>query len=222
MTITRTHVFAAVFVCAAFFLLLGPGAAEAKRPTPCWKVLINDWYDGRIDGTYAIPCYRQALTHLPKDVQEYSSARDDIKQALQKRITQKVSNKGGKTGNGPTSTGGDDGGDQSGVPGGVPGGGDDKGDKGGKGGPGNTNGPGPGDGSDRNATGGRNDPDSIIPGAGSADSVPVPLIVLGSLAALLMAAGAAGFVLRRTRARRLQLASAAAVGKRPGESPPAQ
>jgi len=38
----------------------------------------------------------------------------------------------------------------------------------------------------------------------------------------LVSGGAAGFVLRRTRARRLQLASAAAVGKRPGESPPAQ
>ena len=36
----------------------------------------------------------------------------------------------------------------------------------------------------------------VIPGAGSPDSIPIPLIVLGSIAALLMAAGAAGAVPR--------------------------
>src|SRR5207248_10730267 len=63
-------------------------AAAAKGKPPCWKTLINDWYDGRIDGTYPIHCYRDALKNLPADVETYSSARDDIKQALQKRITQ--------------------------------------------------------------------------------------------------------------------------------------
>ncbi len=63
-------------------------SAKAKKPAPCWKVLINDWYDGRIDGTYPIHCYREALNHLPTDVDTYSSARDDIRQALQQRITQ--------------------------------------------------------------------------------------------------------------------------------------
>ncbi len=54
----------------------------------------------------------------------------------------------------------------------------------------------------------------------SADSVPVPLIVLGAVALLLMAAGAAGFVARRQRTRKLQLASAEALPQRPGGSPP--
>ena len=76
-------------------------AAAAKGTTPCWKTLINDWYDGRIDGTYPIHCYRDALKHLPTDVETYSSARDDIKQALQKRLTQGT-NGGGTT----TTTGG--------------------------------------------------------------------------------------------------------------------
>ena len=52
----------------------GAAGAVAKSKTPCWKVLINDWYDGRIDGIYAIHCYRDALQHLPADVDTYSSA----------------------------------------------------------------------------------------------------------------------------------------------------
>jgi hypothetical protein len=45
-------------------------------------VLLNDWYDGRIDGTYPLHCYQDALKHLPSDVDTYSSARDDIERAL--------------------------------------------------------------------------------------------------------------------------------------------
>ena len=79
------------------------GPAAAKGKTPCWKTLINDWYDGRIDGTYPIHCYRDALKHLPTDVETYSSARDDIKQALQKRITQGSHNPKGGTAAGPAA-----------------------------------------------------------------------------------------------------------------------
>ena len=68
-------------------VLLTTGTAAAKAP--CRQELINDWYDGRIDKTYAIPCYREAINHLPADVQNYSSARDDITRALQARIAQK-------------------------------------------------------------------------------------------------------------------------------------
>ena len=76
-------------------ILIGVGiaalalAAAVARPlpaaaaTPCWKALLNDWYDGRIDNTYPLHCYSDALTHLPADVQTYSSAHDDILRALQ-------------------------------------------------------------------------------------------------------------------------------------------
>ena len=37
----------------------------------CWKTVIQDWYvDGRLDGTYARRCYREALDELP--VRAYS------------------------------------------------------------------------------------------------------------------------------------------------------
>ena len=67
--------------CATF-------APPAPAATPCWKLLLNDWYDGAISNIYPIPCYHQAIKHLPTDVQVYSSARDDIKQALSQRIVQ--------------------------------------------------------------------------------------------------------------------------------------
>ena len=54
---------------------------------------------------------------------------------------------------------------------------------------------------------------------GSADSVPVPLIVLGAVALLLIVAGATGFLTRRMRTRRVQLASAAATPPGPGKPP---
>ena len=37
--------------CAGLVLALGT-AAPASAATPCWKALINDWFDGTIDKTY--------------------------------------------------------------------------------------------------------------------------------------------------------------------------
>ena len=67
--------------------------ASATRSTasaaPCWKALLNDWYDGRIDNLYPLPCYRQAINHLPTDIRVYSSAHDDIDRALAVAIAHK-------------------------------------------------------------------------------------------------------------------------------------
>jgi hypothetical protein len=68
----------------------GPAAAAAppvQSPT-CAKRLLADWGDGRIDGAYPVACYRAALRSLPTDLEVYSSAHDDITQALSKRIVQ--------------------------------------------------------------------------------------------------------------------------------------
>jgi hypothetical protein len=66
-------------------------ATPATAATPCWKLLLNDWYDGTINNTYPIPCYHQAVNHLPTDVQVYSSARDDILRALQQAVQKQKS-----------------------------------------------------------------------------------------------------------------------------------
>jgi hypothetical protein len=61
-------------------------AAPAGAASSCAARLIADWRDGRIDRTYPVACYRQALAHLPEDLQVYSSAQNDITRALQTRI----------------------------------------------------------------------------------------------------------------------------------------
>ena len=61
-------------------------SAPAEAAAPCWKLLITDWYDGTINKSYPIPCYRQAIDHLPTDARLYSNARDDILRAMQLEI----------------------------------------------------------------------------------------------------------------------------------------
>jgi hypothetical protein len=182
-----------LFTCALAAILGLVVAGPAAAKTPCWKALINDWYDGRIDGTYAIPCYQQAINHLPTDVSQYSSAASDIRRAQAAALDQKKTHKSG-TVTPPATT--------------------DKGDGGGTGG--NQPGSGPQSGGDgtsttpatpTNTTPGRrvSSPISSVINAGSdhADSVPIPLLVLAGIAGLLLAAGSAGFIARRVQARRL-------------------
>ncbi|MFL5963484.1 MAG: hypothetical protein ACJ757_11410 [Gaiellaceae bacterium] len=151
-----------------------PARAAASAGTPCWKVLLNDWYDGRIDGSYPRHCYNDALKHLPADVSTYSSAHDDILRALQSATAKQ--RKGGqkvgpntllKPAAGPKKRSG-----------------------------GSTT-------TTSTRTGRQQEPGlagKLDPGSPS--SLPVPLLVLGGLALLLVAAGGAGLVAKRIQARR--------------------
>jgi hypothetical protein len=56
------------------------GVGQAR--TNCTSAVLQDWRDGRIDGTYSVDCYRTALKHLPEDLRIYSSAESDIQRAL--------------------------------------------------------------------------------------------------------------------------------------------
>jgi hypothetical protein len=75
---------------------------SAARQTPvdstCAEVLVRDWADGRIDGTYPVVCYRAALKSLPTDLRIYSSAPDDISEALRQRIVQSAQQRPAKIG----------------------------------------------------------------------------------------------------------------------------
>ena len=156
-------------------------AALLKTSSTCYRDVINDWiqHEPNVVGTYAIPCYGQAIQYLNSlpDVTGYSSAPDDIRRAMLAAIHQ-------ERGNGP---GGGLGG------GGGPGSG-----------PGGTNGPGGGGGSDGTSGGGGHHGSSFlgINGASSATSIPLPLIVLGALAVLLALAALATWLARRLQTRR--------------------
>jgi hypothetical protein len=78
----------------ALLSLAGSGlAAAALAVVPasaakgCAQAILQDWRDGRIDHVYAPACYRQALAYLPEDLRVYSSAETDISRALQARLT---------------------------------------------------------------------------------------------------------------------------------------
>jgi hypothetical protein len=89
----------------ALALVLAVSAVAAEPVTAasaCWKTLLDDWYDGRIDGTYPTACYRSAIEHLPADAVLYSNAKAEITAALRART---MSGASGATGssrvNGP-------------------------------------------------------------------------------------------------------------------------
>jgi hypothetical protein len=153
-------------------------AALQQATSTCWLQVINDWLDNNVvNGTYAIPCYTQAIQKLSSypDIAGYSSAIDDIRRAQLAAIRQDRSNGSGLGGgtSGPSS---------------------------------NTNGPagpaGPGGGSDGNGPGGGSHHFLGIGGPSSATSIPLPLIVLGALAVLLALAALATWLARRVQARR--------------------
>ena len=74
-------------IVLAFAVTFGVAAAPASAAgIPCWKALINDWFDGRIDKKYEPECYTQAIKHLPIDVKQYSGAEDDIRRAYTRLI----------------------------------------------------------------------------------------------------------------------------------------
>jgi len=81
-SIARTAALLALLTFAAL-ALSGPAAAA----TSCGKKVVDDWYaDGRVDGTYPFHCYDDAIEILPRDVRDYSSAKEDIERALQARM----------------------------------------------------------------------------------------------------------------------------------------
>ena len=154
------------------------GAGPVAAAKGCAREVIDDWYsDGRVDKLYDLHCYEDAIDALPEDVIAYSSAKEDIERALQDALgkDQPVD-----------STDPDPGDDQTG--GAVPpssGGGDE-----------------PTDGGEpRDGTPGESE--ALPDETSDASSVPLPLIVLGALALLLLAAGGAGYINRRLQARRV-------------------
>jgi hypothetical protein len=163
---------------AGLALALGH-ATPASAGIPCWQAVINDWYDnGQVDQKYPRSCYSEAISHLPTDVDTYSSAKDDIKRA---ELASLRSN-GGRGGGGP---------DQS-SPTTEP---NTRSASSAKSTP-----PAP-----KPESSGKGAIVKTIEWLGPSDaaSVPVPLLILAGVAFLLLAAAGGSFISRRLQARRL-------------------
>ena len=184
-TLTPQKLLLGAAIVAAALVASAAHAPRASAATPCWKLLLTDWYDGRIDNTYPIHCYTDALKHLPPDVATYSSAHDDIERALAtaklelkksgKTVTPNTlvpPNNGGNTQTKTTTT-------KSGTA---------------------TTTTATGTTSTSPGKQSQNAIDQLNPNSPS--SVPLPLLVLGGLALLLVAAGAAGLIAKRYQNRK--------------------
>jgi hypothetical protein len=153
--------------------------ATAGAAVPCRDRIYNDWYhDGKIATTYPIACYRDALKKVPTDAREYSSLADDIRSAMQGALARKHG--------------------QTQVPAQIGQGGAAKSPR--------------SEANSSKSTTAPHDPapdqvsstlpTSTVASATTSDGsggVPVPLLVLGGLALLLIAVGAAGLVAKRRR-----------------------
>jgi hypothetical protein len=159
---------------AAALSLLAASPSVAHAATPCWKRVIKDWTaDGIINGHYSPQCLRQAIDKAPPDLKDYSPIIDDINAALLDALAAKnATNKSGVV-RGPTN-------------------------------PGSPNPP-----------GGKLTPkaakklaEKAVPHAGTASSipdssrsVPLPLLILGSIVLALLLAAASPPLIQRLRAR---------------------
>ena len=182
----RTFFVAVVLVLSAVASL--SFASTAGAATKCGQQVLADWYDnGRIDRLYPLNCYEEAIDAIPDDIGPYVDAEEVITRALQGALRGDL-DQGGCD---PSADGSAD--DCSRQPGG--------GSNGGNGG--NDNGGGSGGGSNGGSTGtGGDDPGQVAPDVdtSSPSSVPIPLLVLGGMSILLLAAGGLGYVSRRRQA----------------------
>jgi hypothetical protein len=163
-----------VMLAALLSLLVLSGPASAAKP--CGRQVLDDWNDGRIDGTYDLHCYDDAIELIPRDVRYYSSAEEDIRRALQAALRNEKAppNKGGQVA--PPVEPVDDPDTDTTTTGGTSA-------------PPPSDGPGP----------------EVAPPVGteSVSSVPIPLLILAGLALLLVAGGSAGYLVRRFQSRRI-------------------
>jgi hypothetical protein len=160
-----------ILVAVAAVIGLTPAQkAQARIESKCSAALIHDWYvDGRIDHTYQVHCYREALKSIPEDQIIYGTLREDLTRALQTAIRKH------------------DGDVSGGTPVVPPGGGGPEG---------------PSSGATNDKNEGWITRVARKLGPDTADSIPVPLLVLGGLALLLMAAAGVSFIARRVQAKR--------------------
>ena len=184
---TRKTGLALVALASALALLVAVPAASAapaasQKATPkCWLQVVNDWLaHGAVTNYYAIPCYTQAIQNLSSypDIKQYSSAIDDIHRALLAAIHEEHGGPGAGSSGGGSSNG------SSGGGGGAAGGGG-------------------GSGQSPGGNGGLVRRIAHDIGPGNAQSIPLPLLVLGGLAALLLLTAAGTWVMRRMQSRRV-------------------
>ena len=187
LTLHRVLRLGLLLIALVMVSTVGSKPAMAKAKT-CADQVIADWYDdGRVGKIYPLHCYREAIASLPSDVIDYSNAKEEISRALA-FAKQGKPDPGGKGHVTPTTTPVETTVKTTPTKTGT---------------------------TSVNTSTTQRDPnplDTSLTDTSPVDtavattqtdtsgpsSVPIPLIVLGSLAVVLLAAGSAGYLRRRT------------------------
>jgi hypothetical protein len=167
----RTFLVLLPLVLSAVAALSFAGSASASPATKCGQQVLADWYDnGRIDKLYPLNCYEEAIDEIPSEIGPYVDAEDVITRALQSALNGNLPSGGGCD---PSADGSPDDCTKSG---------------GGNG--------------DRSTDDGSGQAQETTPtvNTSSPSSLPIPLLVLGGMSLLLLAAGSLGYVSRRRQA----------------------
>lgn len=172
-SVTPLRLLALVLVMTGVIGLSAPGSAMAAKQKSCLERIIDDWYPNeRIDGHYSQQCYREAEQNMPQDLRDYSDLPAELARARNRDLRQQPADPGQDARRVASS------------------------------------GSGPVDArNDNDDSGSANSGGPIgefldAAGPSSADSAPIPLLILAGLALLLVAAGAAGILSRKLHARR--------------------
>jgi hypothetical protein len=168
----RRLLLAALAAAVVSVLAVATSPSVAYASEPCWQRVIDDWTkDGKIDGHYSPRCLRQAIKNTPEDLRDYSSIDDDIQAAL-------LGHFGASSKNGPNNGGSGTGG--TGGTGGKP----------------------------LTPAQAQHEAELAVPQAGTAQSIPdtshplpLPLLILASVALAAVLAAASPPLIHRLRAR---------------------
>lgn len=181
-------------VAAAFAAVSGTAAAKSS----CGQQVIDNWYGsktGQLSKTFPLHCYKDALAIVGKeqDLEIYSNARQDILRAMAIVL---ASGHNGPQGPATSIATADA------LPSFL-------------GGPDKKNGGKPPTSTVPYLRNPHSTPNFGLPKSSSASSVPVPAIVLGAIAVLLLMLGSAAYVARRRQLRRQTLRPRHANGRNP-------
>lgn len=173
----RISLLAALLALAALTALASAPGGDAKTCSDkVIDAIVADWYkDGRVDQVYALACYREAIRSLPVDVLVYSNAEEDILRAL-------AYARQGKPDPGPAGGAVDPTPEDPTTP--------------------TDTTPTTGTGTGTDTTDPTDTTTEETVDTSGPSSIPIPLLILGGLALLLLAAGGAGYLSRRAQARR--------------------
>ena len=109
----RLAVIAVVLVALLAGLAGGTAAPAQAKGKACWERVIDDWLNGKPLNKYSPKCLQAALKNVPEDLRDYSDITDVISAALQNKLRGGGGNDGTNSGAGSSSGGGDQSGDNT-------------------------------------------------------------------------------------------------------------